>query len=134
MIGACDICNAQNVEIARSIVSGIETFHCAEGCSRDEPTAGPELDDWAKPRIEDRAREFCNGAFAAFGVDTEPYSKIVAELIQGAVNDETARLRGLLWMAILDFEGENGVVLTNPKHWTVQAKAALNADGRAANG
>lgn len=32
MIGACDICNAQKVEIAHGFVSGIETFHCAEGC------------------------------------------------------------------------------------------------------
>lgn len=32
MMGACDICNAQNVEIVRGYVSGIETFYCANGC------------------------------------------------------------------------------------------------------
>lgn len=32
--GACDICNAQNVEITHGYVSGIETFYCAEGCVR----------------------------------------------------------------------------------------------------
>lgn len=41
------------------------------------------------------------------------------------------RLRWLLWIAVLDFEADNGVILTNPKHWTVQAKAALgNQQGR----
>lgn len=31
-IGACDMCNAQNVEIAHGFVSGLETFYCANGC------------------------------------------------------------------------------------------------------
>lgn len=31
-IGACDICNVQNVEITHGYVSGLETFYCANGC------------------------------------------------------------------------------------------------------
>lgn len=33
MIGACDICNAQNVSIGRTFVAGgLETFYCIDGC------------------------------------------------------------------------------------------------------
>jgi|GEM_PF-7073153 len=31
-IGACDVCNAQRVEVSFSIVCGIETYACSEGC------------------------------------------------------------------------------------------------------
>lgn len=40
-IGACDICNAQNVEIAHGYVSGIETFYCASGFGLCGPDAQP---------------------------------------------------------------------------------------------
>ena len=32
MLGACDICNAQNTEVSRTWVTGIETFVC-QGCN-----------------------------------------------------------------------------------------------------
>lgn len=41
-LGACDLCNAQNIEIAHGTVSGIETFYCAEGCEGE--TYFPEFD------------------------------------------------------------------------------------------
>jgi hypothetical protein len=44
---------------------------------------------------DERAREFCKTAFGPFGVDIEPYTKIVAELIQGAVDEEAERLQTL---------------------------------------
>lgn len=36
MIGACDVCNAQRVEVSRSIAYGIETFACSEGCDNPQ--------------------------------------------------------------------------------------------------
>jgi hypothetical protein len=36
MVGTCDVCQAENVELARGWVTGIETFYCAEGCQDDE--------------------------------------------------------------------------------------------------
>lgn len=41
--------------------------------------------------VEQRAKEFCDGAFGPLGVDTTPYTKIIAELIQGAVDQERER-------------------------------------------
>lgn len=35
-LGACDICNRQDVETSRAIVCGIETFHC-DDCVEREP-------------------------------------------------------------------------------------------------
>ena len=32
--------------------------------------------------VERRAREFCEMAFGPFGVEIEPYTKIIAELIR----------------------------------------------------
>jgi hypothetical protein len=40
---------------------------------------------------EERAREFVAGAFGPFGVDQEPYVKIIKELLDGAVDDERKR-------------------------------------------
>ena len=39
MIGACDICNAQNVELSRSELAGMETWSCTDGC---DPTAAED--------------------------------------------------------------------------------------------
>lgn len=39
-----------------------------------------------------RAQEFCEGAFGPFGVNVEPYTEIVAELIEGAEADATRPL------------------------------------------
>lgn len=32
MIGACDICNAQNMELSRGSVAGLEAWTCTDGC------------------------------------------------------------------------------------------------------
>lgn len=36
MIGACDICDRQNVELSFCVFAGIETYSCSEGCDSDE--------------------------------------------------------------------------------------------------
>ncbi len=36
-IGACDICNAQDVELSRSEMAGMETWSCSEGCQPFSP-------------------------------------------------------------------------------------------------
>ena len=36
-LGACDICNAQNVEISFTVFAGLETWSCTEGCKPQEP-------------------------------------------------------------------------------------------------
>lgn len=46
MIGACDVCNKQDVEVSRCIAAGIETFACEE-CTEcaDEPVNEYVRDD-----------------------------------------------------------------------------------------
>lgn len=39
-IGTCDICNAENVEVCRCIISGIEALACDE-CRCNAPKAEP---------------------------------------------------------------------------------------------
>ncbi len=51
-IGACDLCNAQNVELAHSYVSGIETFHCLNGCSKATSDDLALADKYADELIE----------------------------------------------------------------------------------
>lgn len=42
MIGSCNCCNAQDVEVSRAFVTGIETFAC-NGC-RNLPEEGDKVD------------------------------------------------------------------------------------------
>lgn len=49
MKGACDICNAQDVELAHGFVTGIETFYCVDGCELREGERRPgKADDHAR--------------------------------------------------------------------------------------
>lgn len=43
MIGACDICNAQDVEISRSELAGLETWSCSDGCHASNSRQQPQL-------------------------------------------------------------------------------------------
>lgn len=44
---------------------------------------------------EQRAREFVTGAFGPFGVDQEPYVRIIKELIDGALESKDAGIERL---------------------------------------
>lgn len=58
--------------------------------------------------IEQRAREFCKGAFGPLGVNIEPYIEIVADLLDGAVKQEQQRcLKAISDAPSLD---ENGYI------------------------
>lgn len=47
-------------------------------------------------KAAERAKIFCDGAFGPLGVDTKPYTAIIAELIEGAENEQITGLRPLL--------------------------------------
>lgn len=64
-IGACDICNAQDVELSRSELAGLETWSCTEGCLKSEAakTNQPETPQmFVKPMTPQRTDMVCNWA------------------------------------------------------------------------
>lgn len=50
---------------------------------------------------------------------------IVRALRAMPLQDHGAKMHELLTIAVMDFEAENGRVLTNPNHWTTQARAII---------
>jgi hypothetical protein len=56
--------------------------------------------------IQQRAKEFCDGAFSPFGVDTDPYAKIVAKLIEGAMEDLLIAAIAVVGASRIDLSGE----------------------------
>lgn len=60
---------------------------------------------------QERAMEFCIGAFGPLGVDVAPYAKIIAELIEGAISEERAEIERLR-AAIYNCSGSCGSALS----------------------
>lgn len=50
-LGTCDICEAQNVELVRSELAGLETWSCWEECPMERKTTDDKIEEAANKMI-----------------------------------------------------------------------------------